>query len=59
MEYLGLFSEGRANDRSSQYLSPGIHYLINKNFEVDVRVGWGPNNDSANFFSNVVAGLRF
>ena len=59
IEYFGIFTNGRAEELSQSYLSPGIHYLINSNCEVGVRVGWGLGGDAANFFSNVGIGVRF
>lgn len=58
-EYFGIFTQGRADNSNAQYLSPGIHYLITPACEVGVRVGWGVNQDAANFFSNVGFGLMF
>lgn len=57
-EYFGIFSDGREENRNPQYLSPGIHYLLSPDFEVGVRVGWGLNQDAANFFTNVGFGWR-
>jgi hypothetical protein len=59
VEYFGIFTEQREDERGSQYFSPGIHYLVTRDFEVGIRTGWGLNQDSANFFSNVGAGVRF
>ncbi len=59
VEYFGIFTDQRENERGSQYISPGIHYLVTRDFEVGVRAGWGLNKDSAHFFSNIGAGLRF
>jgi hypothetical protein len=58
-EYFGVFSEGRQRESTQHFFSPGIHYLPTKNMEVGVRVGWGLNDQSPNFFSNVGVGLRF
>jgi len=58
-EYFGIFSDGKAIGDNRQYLSPGIHYLVTPNCEIGVRVGWGLNQESANFFSNVGLGLQF
>jgi Putative MetA-pathway of phenol degradation len=58
-EYFGIFSANKNEDFSKHYLSPGIHYLITPNIEVGVRVGWGLNDQSARFFSNVGLGWRF
>jgi Putative MetA-pathway of phenol degradation len=59
VEYFGIFSQGKAEDSVIQFISPGLHYLVNDNFEVGVRVGWGLNDQSARFFSNVGFGARF
>ncbi len=58
-EYFGIFSEGKEEIQNTQYFSPGIHYLINPNLEVGVRTGWGLNDTTANFFSNVGFGWVF
>ena len=58
-EYFGIFSDGKATGSNRQYVSPGIHYLVTPNCEIGIRVGWGLNQDSANFFSNVGLGLGF
>lgn len=59
LEYFGVFTDGRADELSQSYVSPGIHYLVTPDFEVGVRVGWGLGADAANFFSNVGVGLQF
>lgn len=59
VEYFGIFTDGRDDELSQSYFSPGIHHLITPNCEVGVRVGWGLDRDAANFFSNVGIGVRF
>ncbi len=59
VEYFGIFSEGREVETSQQFFSPGTHYLITPNLEVGCRVGWGLNDESPNFFSNVGFGWRY
>lgn len=59
IEYFGIFSDGREVESSQHYLSPGAHYLITPNLEVGCRVGWGLNDQAANFFSNVGFGWRY
>lgn len=59
IEYFGIFSEGRENETSQSYLSPGIHHLITDDCEVGIRVGWRLGADAPNFFSNVGIGVRF
>jgi hypothetical protein len=58
-EYFGLFSENRQDNFVHHFFSPGTHYLITPNLEVGLRVGWGLNEQSARFFSNVGFGVRF
>lgn len=58
-EYFGIFTDGQSQGSNPQYFSPGAHYLVSPNCEIGVRVGWGLNQDAANFFSNVGLGLRF
>ncbi len=58
-EYFGLFSQNRASNYSQNYFSPGIHYLITPNLEIGLRLGWGLNEQSAAFFSNVGFGFQF
>src|SRR5262245_37102215 len=58
-EYFGVFSQGRAQDRSQHYFSPGVHYLVTRDLEVGIRVGWGLNHDAANYFNNIGFGWRY
>lgn len=58
-EYFGVFSEGREEESTQHFFSPGVHYLISSNFELGTRVGWGLNEQSPNFFSNIGLGIRF
>lgn len=59
IEYFGTMSDDKAEAMSRHYISPGLHVLINPNFEVGIRIGWGLNQQSANFFTNVGLGVRF
>jgi hypothetical protein len=58
-EYFGQMSQGRTSDFSHHFFSPGMHYLVTPDLEVGVRVGWGLNEQTARFFSNVGFGWRF
>jgi hypothetical protein len=58
-EYFGIFSTGKAEEFTRHFFSPGVHYLITPDLEVGVRVGWGLNDQSARFFSNIGVGWRF
>ena len=58
-EYFGIFTDGREAETDQHFFSPGAHYLINSDLEIGLRVGWGLNDASANFFSNAGLGWRF
>lgn len=58
-EYFGIFTGGKERDDVRHFISPGVHYLVTPDFEVGVRLGWGLNDQSARFFSNVGFGYRF
>ena len=58
-EYFGQISQGRQSEFSHHFFSPGMHYLITPNLELGLRVGWGLNEQTARFFSNVGFGWRF
>lgn len=58
-EYFGIYSTEKAVPLNHQYFSPGIHYLITPDLEFGVRTGWGLNDETARFFTNVGFGLRF
>lgn len=58
-EYFGLYSHDRRENFQKHYFSPGVHFLVTENLEIGVRTGWGLNDQSARFFSNVGVGWRF
>jgi len=58
-EYFGVMSDGRRRESVQHFFSPGIHYLISKDIEVGIRVGWGLNDQSPNFFNNIGIGWQF
>lgn len=58
-EYFGVFSDGRESESVQHYFSPGAHYLITPDLEVGLRVGWGLNGQSANFFANAGIGWQY
>jgi hypothetical protein len=59
IEYFGIFTDGRSEELSQSYVSPGVHHLLTPDLEVGVRLGWGLGGDAANFFSNAGVGLRY
>jgi hypothetical protein len=58
-EYFGLFSQGKQEEFTRHFFSTGGHVLLTPNWELGVRVGWGLNEQSSRFFSNVGFGFRF
>jgi hypothetical protein len=40
-EYFSVATDGRELEGTQHFFSPGVHYLITKNFELGIRVGWG------------------
>lgn len=58
-EYFGVFTTGKTKNDTRHYFSPGVHYLVTPDLEVGVRLGWGLNDQSARFFTNVGFGWRF
>lgn len=58
-EYFGIFSSGKEVPLNVQYASFGGHVLATENLELGLRVGWGLNDTSPAFFTNLGAGLRY
>lgn len=58
-EYFGAFPQGRLGGHSQHFFSPGVHYLLTPDLELGIRLGWGLNDATANFFSNAGVGWRF
>lgn len=58
-EYFGIAATGAAENVTQHYFSPGLHGLVSPDLEVGFRLGWGLNDRSARFFSNVGVGYRF
>ncbi len=59
VEYFGVFTEGREEETTLHFFSPGAHYLITPDLEIGLRVGWGLNEQSPNFFANAGFGWLF
>jgi hypothetical protein len=58
VEYFGIFSTGKEVPLNVQYASCGGHVLATENLEIGLRVGWGLNETTPAFFSNVGIGWR-
>jgi len=58
-EYFGIFSSQKKVPLNIQYASFGGHVLATEDLEIGLRVGWGLNETSPAFFSNVGVGCRY
>lgn len=58
-EWFGNYTAGIPETTSQPYFSPGTHYIIGKNAEIGLRVGWALNGDTAPFFSDAGLALRY
>lgn len=59
VEYFGVFTDKREVATQQHFFSPGVHRLLHENLEVGIRVGWGLNDDSPGFFSNIGFGWQY
>jgi hypothetical protein len=58
-EYFGIFSSGKELPLNIQYISFGGHVLVTKDLELGLRYGWGLNETTPNFFTNLGVGVRY
>jgi len=58
-EYFGIFSSGKEIPLNVQYASIGGHVLATEDLEIGLRVGWGLNDTSPAFFTNLGVGWRY
>ena len=58
-EYFGILSTGKEEPVDAQFASVGGHVLVTEDFELGLRVGWGLNESSPNFFTNLGIGIRY
>lgn len=58
-EVFGLFPHAAAETGPEYYYNGGFTYLVNNNFQLDVRAGWGLNDRSDDFFAGTGAAVRF
>ena len=58
-EYFGIMTTGREKAINVQYGSCGGHVLLTKDLELGLRLGWGLNETSPNFFANTGFGYRY
>jgi hypothetical protein len=59
VEYFGIFSSGKELPLNDQFVSFGGHVLVTKDFELGLRYGWGLNESTPNFFTNLGVGVRY
>lgn len=58
-EYFGIFSTGKEIPINFQCASFGGHVLATENLEIGLRFGWGLNETSPAFFTNMGVGWRY
>jgi hypothetical protein len=58
-EWFGSYTSGLSDNTSRPFFSPGFHYLVGRNMEIGLRVGWGLTNEAAPFFSDAGLGWRW
>ena len=58
-EYFGTYNQGLPEAIDRSFFSPGTHFVIADNVELGLRVGWGLNEDAANFFSDAGLAIRY
>lgn len=57
-EWFGNYTAGLTDNTVKPFFSPGTHYMLTKNLEVGLRVGWGLTDEAAPFFADVGFGWR-
>lgn len=58
-EYFGIFTSQKREPINVQFLSFGGHVLATDDLEIGLRFGWGLNETSPAFFTNVGMGWRY
>jgi hypothetical protein len=58
-EYFGIMSSGKETSINVQYGSCGGHVLVTDDLELGLRLGWGLNETSPDFFANTGLGYRY
>ena len=58
-EWFAFFPAGSVQDLPQQYFNGGFVYLVNTNFQLDIRAGVGLSDAADDFFAGAGAVLRF
>jgi hypothetical protein len=58
-EVFGIFPNGAVETGPEYYFDGGFTYLVNNNFQLDTRAGWGLNDRSDDFFTGIGGAVRF
>jgi len=58
-EWFGSYTAGLTDNTARPFFSPGTHYMVTKNMEIGLRVGWGLSDEAAPFFSDAGLGWRW
>jgi Putative MetA-pathway of phenol degradation len=58
-EYFGVFTRGKAPEKSANYVGPGALYSLTPNFVIGARAGFGVNDHASRFFVNTGIDWRY
>jgi hypothetical protein len=58
-EWFGNYTAGLTDNTTTPFFSPGTHYMLAKNVEIGLRVGWGLTDEAAPFFSDAGLAVRW
>ena len=58
-EVFGILPHGAVVTGPQYYYNGGFTYLVNNNFQLDVRAGWGLNDQANDFFAGTGGAIRF
>ena len=58
VEYFGFYPNAEGSD-CAHSINSGLTYLINNNFQIDLRVGAGLNEEADDFFTGIGFAWRF
>lgn len=59
IEYIGLYTDGRASDYAAHFVNGGFTYLLSYDTQFDIRAGQGLNDLSEDFFGGIGLSKRF
>jgi hypothetical protein len=58
-EWFANWTDGLEDNAVRHFVGPGFHYVIGNGFELGTRMGWGLNEDAANYFVDSGFAIRY